>query len=182
MQMYKFNPHTLEYVAAKDKTRLTTLALCAVVFLIMGFSSGVKVNTVLEKVPVVLKATPEECNDANVKAYIQKLHLKFPEIVYQQAVLESQHFNSPVFKQLNNLLCMENAKTRPTTGVDVGTRFAKYNSWQESLVDYALWQACYAQNINSEEEYYYLLDKLYCNSSLAENAGPSYSSRLKQIK
>lgn len=181
MQHYKFNPKTLQMELVKIKRNYVNFIIAGAILMLLGFSSGVKVNTIVEKIPVILKPRQEECNSENVKEFITKLNLKFPKIVYQQAVCESANFQSPAFKQLNNLMGMENAKVRPTVGTNVGTRWAKYSNWKESLIDYALWQAYMVRDIDTEEDYYYFLDEIYCNHNLEENKGELYSTRLKKI-
>lgn len=181
MQHYKINPETLKLEVVKIKRNYSNFILAGIVLIILGFSSGVKVNNIVEKIPVILKPKEPECNSENIKAFITKLNLKFPKIVYQQAICESANFQSPAFKQLNNLMGMENAKVRPTVGTDVGTRWAKYDNWKQSLIDYALWQTYMAKDIDTEEDYYYFLDEIYCNHNLKENQGELYSTRLKKI-
>lgn len=182
MQHYKINPNTLKLELVKVKRNYTNFIIAGIILMLLGFSSGVKVNTIVERVPIILKPKEPECNSENVKAFITKLNLKFPKIVYQQAVCESNNFQSPAFKQLNNLMGMENAKVRPTVGTDIGTRWAKYDNWEQSLVDYALWQAYMAREITTEDDYYYFLDRIYCNYALEENKGELYSTKLKRIQ
>jgi len=158
------------------------LGLIAVCLILMGFGSAVKVNTIVQRIPVYLEHKEDPCNDETVKAYIQSLHLRFPDIVYRQVILESGHYQSPIFRDLNNLMGMEATAGRPTLGVNIGQRFAKYNSWKESIADYALWQTTMTREARNEEEYYYLLDKIYCPDVLEENSGIPYSTRLKQLK
>jgi uncharacterized FlgJ-related protein len=148
----------------------------------MGFGSAVKVNTIVQRIPVYLEHKEDPCNDETVKAYIASLHLKYPDIVYRQVILESGHFQSPIYRDLNNLLGMEATAGRPTLGTNIGQRFARYNNWKESIADYAIWQATMAREVRNEEEYYYLLDKVYCPGDLEENRGAPYSTLLKQIK
>lgn len=181
MQVYKFNTQTLEYEITKQRKYIHYFIVAAI-FIILGFGSGVKINTLVERIPIVLISKPEPCNPENIKAFIKKTNLKFPKIVYQQIMVESQNLKSPIFLQLNNLMGMENARSRPTTGKDTGVRFAQYENWKQSIVDYALWQASYAKEIQNEDDYYYLLDRLYCSKDLPENSGQLYSTRLKQIK
>ena len=181
MQHYKINPETLKLELVKIKRSYSAYIITAIILMLLGFSSGVKVKTIVERIPVIMTTKEQECNQENVKAFIVKLNVKFPKIVYQQVMLESNSLQSPIAKELNNLVCMENARSRPTTGSDIGTRFARYDNWKQSLVDYALWQTYMARDITSEEDYYYLLDNLYCDHRLKENAGPLYSTRLKQI-
>lgn len=182
MQHYKLNPLTLQLEAVKPKRNYVNFIIAAVILMLLGFSSGVKINTIVEKVPIIVKNKEMECNSNNVKEFILKLNVKFPKIVYQQAMLESKNLQSPAFKELNNLMGMENAKIRPTVGTDVGVRWAKYDNWQLSLIDYALWQTYMAKGITDEDDYYLLLDQIYCNYNLKENQGELYSTRLKGIK
>lgn len=181
MQHYRINSSTLALEEVKPKRSYYSLVIFAVILLLLGFSSGVKVNTVIEKIPVILKPKEPECTPTNVKEFIAKLNLRFPKIVYQQVMCESNNLTSATFKQFNNLLGMENARIRPTVGTDIGARWAKYENWKQSLVDYALWQTSMAYNIDTEEDYYALLDEVYCNYKLKENAGERYSTRLKRI-
>ena len=180
MQHYKYCSNTLKFIPAK-RYNFLTLGLIAVCLVILGFSSAVKVNTIVERIPVYLEHKDEPCTDESVKAYIKALNLRYPDIVYRQTILESNHFTSPLYKNLNNLLGMEATTTRPTFGINIGQRFAKYDSWKESLADYAIWQSYMAREIRNEQEYYLLLDKIYCPYTLQENAGALYSTRLKQL-
>lgn len=181
MELYKFDHHTLrlEKVKRGHMINIKVVLFSLAIFLILGFSSGMKITTVLERIPVIFQKKEEvACNKKTVKAYIKRLNLRFGKIVYQQAVVESHWFNSPLFMKFNNLMGMQPSTGRPTTGVTSGERFAKYESWKESLIDYALWQASYTTDIKTEEDYYYLLDKIYCEK---DSSGFKYSDRLKQI-
>lgn len=177
MKLYKFNDSTLQWEDFRTKTNFRTPILVAIVFLIMGFSSALKFNTVIERVPVILQHREEECDTLAVRRYIATLNLRFPKIVYQQVMLESAWLTSPIYRQFNNMTGMQVATARPTTGKDVGNRFASYESWKECLLDYALWQAAYTSEIKTEADYYYFLDKVYCEPT----GGIPYSQRLKQI-
>ena len=182
MNHYKYNPETLRYEPVKARLyTLKTLGVLAICLAILGFSTAIKVNTIIQRVPVYLEHKEEPCNAETVKAYIKTLNLRFPDIVYRQILLESNYFKSPICHDLNNLTCMEVAAIRPTLGQDVGHRFARFNNWKESIIDYALWQASFAKEVRNEEEYYELLDKVYSPYALEENKGPLYSTRLKKI-
>jgi hypothetical protein len=177
MTLYKHDPTTLQLIPTKAKSNWKLLVALAVIFVSLGFGSAVHVNTVFERIPVVLTPKAEQCTDENVKAYIERLHLKFSKIVYQQVMLESGNLKSPAFRELHNLVGMQVSSGRQGPGKDVGQRFASYDNWKESLVDYAIWQAMYTGDIKTEEDYYYFLDKVYCEPT----PGTPYSSRLKQI-
>ena len=85
------------------------------------------------------------------------LHIKFPRVVFSQAISESKHFSSPVFIENNNSLGMKEATFRPTNNIGTNRNHAKYNTWRDCLVDYALWQSFHLKNIHSEQEYLQLL-------------------------
>ena len=102
------------------------------------------------------------------KYYLQETNIKFPEIVYAQAILESGNFNSAVFKKYNNVFGMKRSSERPTTALYYENGYAVYRTWRESVLDYALYQSYYHNDIDSVEEYYralsnYAEDTLYIN-------------------
>lgn len=109
-----------------------------------------------------------------LKAYIDKLNIRFPDIVYKQAILETNNFQSSIFIENNNLFGMKIAINRPTTSIGVNKNHAVYENWRQSVIDYALFQTSYARNITNEEDYYNFL-KNYAEDSL-------YVYKLKQIK
>ena len=160
----------------------TWLGLLLFIGVTIGATSTVKVNNIIERIPVYLEHKDEPCNEQTVKAYLKSLNVKYPHIVYQQVIVETNRFRSIMFKDRNNLLGMEYTTGRPTLGKSIGQRFAKYNNWKESLADYAIWQAAMTREVRNEDEYYELLDKVYCPSSLAENSKALYSDLLKQVK
>jgi hypothetical protein len=181
MKTYRYNEQTLRFEEVKYTFyKVGGFIILALMF--MGFGSVVKINSIVEKIPVIINHNQEKCTPENVKAYIEELNLKYPDVVYQQVMLESNWLRSSLTKTHNNIICMANATLRPTLGHNVGTRFASYNNWKECLVDYAIWQAAYSKGITTKEDYYSLLDNIYCPSELEENKGPLYSTRLKSIK
>jgi hypothetical protein len=66
--------------------------------------------------------------------------VKFPDIAFAQAVLESSHFTSPLFERANNLFGMQYPIKRETTAISSTNGYSKYENWQESVNDYKLWQ------------------------------------------
>ena len=90
-----------------------------------------------------------------------------------QAYLETGQFSSTIFKQNNNLFGMKEAKQRSTVSIGTRNNHAYYNTWAESVVDYALFYSTYLYSINTEEEYFQYLIQY------AED--PSYIERLKEI-
>ncbi len=116
-----------------------------------------------------MEFTPE-----NLKNYINELNIKFPHIVYSQAIQETGYFTSNVFRENNNLFGMKVARLRPTTALGTRRDHAYYKNWMDSVKDYALYQAAYLNHINTEKGYFEHLSRSYAED-------PNYIKRLKSI-
>jgi len=170
--MYTYNKTTLQFQKIKRKQYIWPLLGLALVFSSLGFTSAIKLNYVLEKIPVIVRLNQEPFSKEWLKNEIQSLNLDHPDIVLAQAEIETGNYTSQIFKQNKNLFGMKVAKSRPTTAVKEQLNHAYYNSYKESLLDYALWQANYAKNL-TKQEYLQLLQQIY-----AEDA--NYVFKLKQ--
>ena len=115
-----------------------------------------------------------EFNPETLKEVITELNIKFPHIVYAQAVEETGFFTSTIFRENNNLFGMKEPRIRATTAIGTNRGHAQYSNWMNSVKDYALWQSTVANGINSENEYLLLLGRIY-----AEN--PNYVRNLERI-
>jgi hypothetical protein len=71
---------------------------------------------------------------------ILEMGIEFPDIVWAQAILESGHFTSRVFKENNNLFGMRLPKSRSTLAKGSRYGYAIFEYWQESVGDYWLYQ------------------------------------------
>jgi len=110
----------------------------------------------------------------SVKHYIKKVNIKYPDIVYAQAVLESMHFTSDLFQANANMFGMKAAKQRPYTYKGVKRGYADYGGdWRLSVLDYALYQSAYMRKL-SREEYFQYLGRNYAED-------PNYVAKLKSI-
>lgn len=91
--------------------------------------------------------------------YIYEIGIKHPDIVHAQAMLETGRLSSSIFIKYNNLFGMKKAYKRPSTAIDhTDDLYCIYRSWQESVIDYALFQTYVLRNRElSREEYYELL-------------------------
>lgn len=110
----------------------------------------------------------------SVYMYILSLNIQHADIVLKQALYETGHFTSKICKENNNLFGMKVAKQRPTTATGEQYKHAKYDSWQMSVVDYALWQTKYCHNL-TENEYLEYLQRVYSTNK-------NYINVLKMIK
>lgn len=69
-----------------------------------------------------------EANPASMLAACEYYGIKYPRIVTAQAILESGHFKSKVFKEYNNPFGLYNSKIKA---------YYKFNHWIESIKAYA---------------------------------------------
>lgn len=92
-------------------------------------------------------------SDIELKHYLKEINMKFPNIVYAQAVLESGHFKSDLCRDNNNIFGMKVSYNRPTTAVYQKNGYCVYKTWKESVLDYALYQSYYFSKIVEEEDY-----------------------------
>ena len=64
--------------------------------------------------------------------------IRYPEIAYKQAVLETANFTSELFVMANNLFGIRPAKKRETTNQGCYLWHAYYLHWWDSVKDYKL--------------------------------------------
>ena len=113
--------------------------------------------------------------------YIEQLNVKYPEIVYAQAKLESGNFNSPLFKLNNNLFGMGVIKNRPTTSLGARYGFAYFNTWKDSVLDYVIYQCLYLKD-KSYQEYLHYLDTTYAEDEENVNKITKIAEEYKLLK
>jgi hypothetical protein len=127
------------------------------------------VNTALAKPTLKPKLEKEE-----VLNYMDSLGIEYPEIVWAQAVWETGHFRSKLYVYNNNLFGMRVARSRQHTAIGKRFGYARYLSWQESVLDYKYFQQLFIGKIKSEKDYFRYLDRHY-------SAGKRYSKSIKKI-
>lgn len=155
--------------------KIITLALTLPIFTL--FSSGNALpfgdfKPQVNKDSICLKKISYE----NLYTEIVNQGIEYPEIVWAQAILESGHFKSKVFRQNNNPFGMKLPRRRETTAIRAKNSYALYESWQDAVKDYKFYQEYYFKNRTiSKSSYYEHLDKKY------SSAGGVYSNRLKSI-
>jgi uncharacterized FlgJ-related protein len=112
--------------------------------------------------------TPEKLKDA-----LKKLNFVHQDIVFAQACLETGFFKSSIFRYQHNLFGMKSAAQRCTTNLGTERNHAVYNSWYDSVIDYAMYQSKYTSRF-TREQYFQYLEKYYAED-------PTYVKRLKQL-
>lgn len=95
-----------------------------------------------------------------LKHELDSQNITFPEIVYNQARLETGNFTSNVFKNYHNLFGFMNRNG-----------YIKYTNWRASVVDYRRWQIRYYNG----GDYYQFLKNIH----YAEDSG--YVNKLKRM-
>ncbi len=131
-----------------------------------------KIQLAKVEIPPVPKDTG--FNQEKLLGTLKEMNLKFYDIVYAQAIIETGHFTSNIFRNGNNLFGMKVARQRPTTAIGEYKGHAKYESWEESVMDYALFQASYMKKCKTREEYLEYLGKNYAGD-------PGYVSKIRAI-
>lgn len=121
-----------------------------------------------------LNKTHVVCNNIAVKSEIEnpehnllrvlkEINVKYPEIVYSQAILETGHFTSRVYKKYNNLFGLYNSSK---------SDYYSFSTWQESVLAYKK----YIQyKLHKNEDYYIFLKRI----GYAED--PLYINKIKQL-
>jgi hypothetical protein len=127
------------------------------------------VNTALAKPTLKPKLEKEE-----VLNYMDSVGIQYPEIVWAQAVWETGHFRSKLYVYNNNLFGMRVARSRQHTAIGKRFGYARYVSWQESVLDYKYFQQLFIGKIKSKKDYFRYLDKYYSGSK-------RYSKSIKKI-
>jgi len=174
---YKFNEQTL----LPEKVKLTNKSLLGFgaavgLLLVFGFTSNPanEVQNLSQEEKLIVVREYNEFSETKLIEKITELNFKYPYIILAQAKLESGHFKSTIFLENNNMFGMKEAKLRANLAKGTNRGHAYYETWQESVIDYALYYSSYLRSINTEGEYFEYLRQNY-----AEDL--TYVQRLKEI-
>jgi uncharacterized FlgJ-related protein len=130
----------------------------------------------LERVAKVeaVKSIDPSFSKEKLLATLKEMNVKYYDIVYAQALVETGRFTSNIFRNGNNLFGMKVARQRPTTAIGEYKGHAKYESWEDSVLDYALFQAAYTKKCKTREEYLQYLKRNYAGD-------PDYVNKVRQL-
>ena len=115
-----------------------------------------------------------EFSEERLRSRLEELNVRFADVAMAQAKLETSGFRSRIFKENHNLFGMKEATMRVNLARGTQYGHAYYNSWEESVLDYAMWCAAYANHCRSNEQFLELLSGYYAED-------PDYVSKLKRI-
>jgi uncharacterized FlgJ-related protein len=169
--LYRYNKKELKFEKAIDINSLKWVVLG---FALMSFIS---INTMeikdYERILEININGEREFSEEKLVRKLKELNVKYPHIVLAQAKLESNNYSSRIFIENNNLFGMKEAQVRINTAKGTQHKHAYYNTWQESVLDYAFWMATYGSKCKTEQQYYNLLN------GYAEDT--NYQAKLKNI-
>ena len=176
--IYKFDKNTLEFKRIKlfslgTKIVISFVTLIAILSFVSLDQSELNKSDAEKEMVVIFNKKNEFSRDKLVIA-LKRLNVKFPYIVYAQAELETGGFTSKVFRENNNLFGMKEAKSRINTASGTQYNHAYYETWMESVYDYAFYSSSYLRKIQNEADYFE-----YLSQSYAEDA--NYVTVLKRI-
>jgi len=178
--IYKFNKTSLKYEGIFLKTSLfivMAVSFASVLSYGIGHYKGYydyKNGTVTPEERMIVIQENDKFTKEKFKEYLLQLNIRFPHIVYAQAVLETGNFNSKIFTANHNLFGMKEARVRATTNLGSELGHAIYGHWRESVVDYALFQCAFLTKIKTEEGYYQYLKENYAEA-------PDYVAKVREL-
>jgi len=179
MVLYKFNKTSLQF----EPVKLTKFKILIGMGLVSTFTmltsfipikSKYNIDNYTEYEKILILEQAMAFSEEKLINSIGKLNFKYPHIVYAQSLVETGNFTSKIFKENNNLFGMREAKVRLNLALGTQYNHAYYDSWENSLMDYALYAASYLKDLNTEEKYFTYLGKNYAED-------PNYVSKLKKI-
>lgn len=177
--IYKYNEKELRF--EKTALKLAYMAIIGLMIAVIGgFALGYfagksrPIQTLSNKEKVIVINTMDPFKKDSLKSYLEQLNVKFADVVYAQAQLETAGFTSNIFRENNNLFGMKQAMRRSSTNKGVQYGHAYYDTWRESVLDYALFQCRYLSDITTRDEYLQYLRQNYAED-------PNYYNKLLKI-
>ena len=174
---YKFNEQTLDF----ERTKITNKSLIGFgaavgLLLVFGFTSNPanKVQNLSQEEKLIVVREYNEFSEVKLIEKIKELNFRFPHIILAQSYQETGHYKSGIFLENNNLFGMKEAKLRSNLAKGTNRGHAYYETWQESVIDYALYYSTYLSDIKTEGEYFEYLKQNYAED-------PTYVQRLKAL-
>jgi hypothetical protein len=115
----------------------------------------------------IMSITPnKQLTKENLWKQINQTGIKYPDLVFAQALLESGEFKSKLCKENKNLFGMQMPTTRKTIATSSRKHYAKYKHWTESVFDYKLYQEyIFGKRKYTRIEYINMLNKKYSETS-----------------
>ncbi len=173
--LLKYDSENLVY--KKTNKILKYRVIVAVLFISVFFLSFIAVKKsekeyITTEMEIDLKTNNTFSEEALIKE-IKRLPFKYKDIILAQAMIESGHYKSPVFKEGRNLFGLREARSRATTAKGTVLNHAEYDNWKESVLDRLIYEVKYLDKLN-RKQYLLYLDRVYAEAS-------GYDRSLEQI-
>lgn len=177
--LYQYDKKSLNFRKLRFSTILKTFVVMVGLFGIIyyiGYNRGIETSfSGLSDMEKVIKIKEhDKFSKEKLITMMKELNVQYPWIPMAQSMLETGEWNSNIFHENNNLFGMKEAKMRVTSAGGTQNGHAYYETWRESVYDYAFYQCRYLNSIHSEESYFQ-----YLSSSYAED--PNYVNKVKKI-
>ena len=175
MALFKYDNEALVY--RKTNKILKYRIIIAVLFLSVSLLSFVAAKKpqkeyITTEMEINLK-TNNTFSEEDLIKEIKRLPFKYKDIVLAQAMIESGHYKSPLFKEGRNLFGLREARARATTAKGTVLNHAQYDNWKESVLDRLIYEVKYLDKLN-RSQYLLYLDRVYAQAG-------GYDKSLEQI-
>lgn len=129
-----------------------------------GLNTQIECLSVEDRYHLIQSVEKDTFSQEKLAEMLDDLNVRFPHIVMAQAMIESGHFQSNIFRTNHNLFGMKQARARCTTAKGTELNHAYYHNWRESVYDYAFFQSRYLNDLRTEDQYLEYLDKNYAEA------------------
>jgi hypothetical protein len=181
MELFKFDQNSLGYYKINKPMYLLkyigmTLGVCLAIgiFSSMQYIQNEKIRLVKSEAVINL-ITNESFTKQKFFEEVDNSNFNFPDIIKAQALIESEHFSSPVWKENNNALGMRLPNTRFTVATGDNLGHATYRTWKDCIKDRLIYEALYLNDL-TKDQYFKYLDKVY-----ARAGATAYSDLIKTV-
>lgn len=188
MGLYRWDCSKLEMIKVKPKAIFISLLVIGwfvFVISVISYKHGLKAgkNEKITENDVVLLYMDSENNSFSKKnfyEYLKKINIKFPELVFAQAMKESG-FKSTIWRDNHNPFGMKEATKRPNKQNGVQHGHASYDTWKDACIDYAFYQSYVGlSKVKTEDDYLQCLKEMnYFDTNHPGNE--TYLSDLRSI-
>lgn len=166
--IYTYNRKSLAFERVATRRVLLFAGVALSLIPTLSFNS---IEAVTPERSLEVHTTRAPFSEGALVAKLKELNVRFPHVALAQAKIESGRYGSPIFRENNNLFGMKEARQRINLAAGTNRGHAYYNSWEDSVLDYAFWCATYGNKCKTEAEFLTLL------SGYAED--PGYAGKLQ---
>lgn len=169
---YRYDSTSLTYKKVKVLKLSLILIIAVTSSIFYSFDAGIKRGLeenvmhlpVEDRYHFITEARVDTFSYENLSNMLVDLNVRYPHIVMAQAIIESGHFQSNIFRSNHNLFGMKQARARCTTAKGTELNHAYYENWKESVYDYAFFQSRYLNDLRTESQYLDYLDRNYAEA------------------